>query len=345
MNVLARLFAVLVVSLLATACATRVETRVVPLPALPPGPIDIRVAYAVNPRLPKMDAQQIELLLESMQKAVIDHFGLQLRFLPVQVVPIESLFDTIPTTRRADALKNVYDFKSGTGDRRRLDLAFARGFRQNGEPLTEMVEFARPYTGALSQPDFETFGERMAALQLEGIELWRRREALDGGPAIDQQPLNEFLMWIALGYGEVPFELILTNQVIASVEYGWPAVHAAVRGGYTNGITTYNRRSRFGTMSIWSTYAFTENDAQLVQLRQGERYSKEEAARLAGLSGAHEMGHQLLHLSHPFGQPACLMYPVPMFSYRDWAAKLSASQCRPGSNPAVRPGAYKGFTY
>ena len=95
----------------------------------------------------------------------------------------------------------------------------------------------------------------------------------------------------------------------------------------------------------WSTYAFTGNDAQLVQLRQGESFTEEEAARLAGLSGAHELGHQLLHLSHPFGQPACLMYPVPMFSYGEWAAKLSASQCRPGSNPAVTPGAYKGFTY
>jgi hypothetical protein len=345
MNVLARWLAVLVVALLATACATRMQTSVVPLPILPPGPIDIRVAYAVNPRLPRMDVRQLDLLLESMQKAVGDHFGLQLRFSPVQVVPIASLFDTIPGARRLDALKKVYDFKSGTGDRQRLDLAFGRGFRQSGESLSEMVEFARPYTGPLSQSDFETFGARMAAVQLERIELWRTRSALDGYPAIDQQPFNEFLMWVALGYGEVPFELVLTNQVIASVEYGWPAVHAAVRGGYSNGITTYNRRSRFGTMSIWSTYAFTGNDPQLVQLRNGERYTEEEAARLAGLSGAHEMGHQLLHLTHPYGRQACLMSPVPMFSYRGWAANQDAAKCPLRTSPAVTPGAYKGFTY
>ena len=345
MYVLIRLMAVLMVALLATACATRVQTSVIPLPILPPGPIDIRVAYAVNPRLPRMDARQLELLLESMQKAVNDHFGVRLRFLPVQVVPISSLFETIPAARRLDASKNIYDFKSGTGDRRRLDLALGRGFRQSGEPLDEMVEFARPYIGALSQPDFKTFGARMAALQLERIELWRTRKTLDGDPAIDQAPFNEFLMWLALGYGEVPFELVLTNQVIASVEYGWPAVHAAVRGGYSNGITTYNRRSRFGTMSIWSTYAFTGNDAQLVQLRNGERYTEEEAALLAGLSGAHEMGHQLLHLTHPFGRQACLMSPVPMFNYREWAGNLDASKCLLRTSPAVTPGAYKGFTY
>jgi len=345
MRALVRLLATLVVSLLAAGCATRVATSVVPLPALPNGPIELRVAYAVNPRLPSMDTRQLELLLASMQTAVKDHFGVQVRFSPVAVVPIASLFETIPAARRADALKNVYDFKSGTGDRRRLDLAFGRGFQRSGEPLGEMVAFASQHTGPLAQPDFETFGARMAALQLERIELWRTRKALDGSPAIDQEPFNEFVLWVALGYGEVPFELVLTNQVIASVEYGWPAVHAAVRGGYSNGITTYNQRSRFGTMSIWSTYAFTGNDAQLVQLRQGERYTDEEAARLAGLSGAHELGHQLLHLAHPYGQPSCLMHPVPMFSYRDWAARLSASQCVIGSNPAVAPGAYKGFTY
>lgn len=59
----------------------------------------------------------------------------------------------------------------------------------------------------------------------------------------------------------------------------------------------------------------------------------------------HGLGQQLLQLSHPFAQPACLMYPALMFSYRDWAAKLSASKCLQGSKPAVTPGAYKGFTY
>jgi hypothetical protein len=340
-----RLFCALAVSVLVSACANRGSTQVVALPVLPPGPVDIRVAYAVNPRLPRMDDAELEVLLESMRKAVREHFGVQLRFSPVQVVPIASLFDNIPPTRREVAAKNIYDFKTGTGDRRRLALAFGKGFRQGGEPLKEMVAFAEPYVGLLPQPSFESFGARMAALQPERVEQWRERKALDGAPAIDAQAFNGFAMWVALGYGDVPYELVLTNQLIVSVEYGSPAVHAAIRGGYSNGITTYNRLSRFGSMSIWSTYAFTGNDLQLVQLRNGEYYSQEEAARLAGLTGAHEMGHQLMHLLHPFGQAACLMNRVPLFGYQEWAGKLSASQCLLSSNSAMTPGAYKGLTY
>lgn len=337
------MIALLVLAL--SGCAGRVAPRVVELPVLPSGPIELRVAYVVNPRLPRMEAPELATLLASMAEAVRSHFALDVRFSPVEVVPIATLFDTIPAQRRAAAMQGVFDFKSGGGDRQRLAQAFGRGFRQGGEPLEAMRAFAEPYSGPIAQAGFEVFGARMADLQLDGIGRWARRKAPDGAPAIDRQPFNEFLMWVALGYGEVPYELVLTNQLIASVEYGWPAVHAAVRGGYSNGLTTYNRRSRFGTMSVWSTYAFTADDDAMVQLRAGERYAPGEAAFLAGLSGAHELGHQLLHLTHPFGRSACLMHPVPLFAYRAWGERLSAPVCVLGSDPAMTPGAYRQFVY
>ena len=45
-------------------------------------------------------------------------------------------------------------------------------------------------------------------------------------------------------------------------------------------------------------------------MRDGENCNAEEAARLAGISAAHEIGRQLFHFLHPFGQSACLMNPV-----------------------------------
>lgn len=317
--------------------------RAVPLPALPAGPVELRVVHAVNPRLPRMDATQLEILLGAMRDGVREHFGVELRFAPVREVPLADLFRTIPGDRRAKARAESFDFMSGRGDRAALDRAFAKGFRESGEPLAEMIAFAQPHTGPVAA-DYETFGSRIAALQLERAAQWAARKALDGGPAIDTQPFNEFPMWLALGWGEVPYELVLTNQLIAGVEYTFPAVHSAIRGGYSNGITTYGRMSRYGTFSVWSTYAFTADDTQIVRLRGGERYTPAEAARLAGLSGAHEIGHQLFHFTHPFGQPACLMSPVPMFSYREWASRLSAKDCRVGGSPSMTPGAYK-FEY
>lgn len=326
-----------------TAAPAAPSPRIVPLPVLPAGPVELRVVHAVNPRLPRMDAAQLEILLAAMSEGVRDHFGIQLRFAPVREVPIDALFRTIPQDRRAKARAESFDFISGRADRAALDRAFAKGFRESGEPLGEMIAFARPHTGPIPA-DYGVFGARIAALQLERAGRWAARRALDGGPAIDAQPFNEFPMWLALGYGEVPYEVVLTNQLIAGVEYTFPAVHSAIRGGYSNGITTYSRQSRYGTFSVWSTYGFNTNDAEIVQLRGGESYTPAEAARLAGLSGAHEIGHQLLHVMHPFGQPACLMSPVPMFSYREWASRLSAKDCRVGSSPAMTPGAYK-FEY
>ena len=225
----------------------------------------------------------------------------------------------------------------------RFDRAFARGFRDSRESLPEMIAFAQAHAGPIAA-NHQDLGRKVAAMQLARVQHWAQRQALDGKPAIDAQPFNEFPMWLALGFGDLPYELVLTNQLIAGVEFTFPAVHTAIRGGYSNGITSYGQQSRFGTFSVWSTYAFTADDDDMVKLRGGERYTPEEAAKLAGLSGAHEIGHQLFHFTHPFGQQACLMSPVPMFGYRAWAEKLSAKDCPVGSSPAMTPGAYR-FDY
>ena len=76
-------------------------------------------------------------------------------------------------------------------------------------------------------------------------------------------------------------------------------------------------------------------------MREGERYTAEEAARLAGIGATHEIGHQLFHILHPYGHPACVMNPVPMFAYRAWAARLDGKACPLGITAEMVPGVYK----
>jgi ribosome modulation factor len=325
-----------------SGCQGARPPSMVPLPRIEAGTVQMRVAYLVNDRLPRMDPAQLAALLEAARAAAREHLGVQIHFSEPVEVPIERAFAGIPSARRDSARRDIFDFKSGRGDSARLARAFARGFQAGGEPLQDMVRFAQAAVPEMTVPgSLDAFGAAMADLQLRRLARWKSMLALDGRPAIDAQDFNEFSMWLALGHADLPFELVLTNQLIASVEYGWPAVHAAVRGGYTNGITTYSRDSRHGTVSVWSTYAFTGNDAALLAWREGESYDAMEAARLAGLAATHEIGHQLFHFLHPFGKPACLMSPVPMFAYRAWAQRLSARDCPVGSDPALRPGAYK----
>lgn len=314
--------------------------KTVPLPQLSPGPVELRPAYAINARLPRMSSEQLRILLAATQTAAKEHLGIELRFAPVTEIPIEDLFGRIPEVNRREASTHVYDFKSGNGNPGNLAKEFGKGLKHQGESLPEMAAYIRPYLGELKEVSYEAMGAALAGMQLAGIERWKAIPALDGGFAIDKAPYNEAQMWAALGYGDVPYELVLTNQIIASIEDIDPAIHAAIRGGYANGITTYSKQSRYGTYSVWSTFAFTSNAPWITRVRDGEEYTPEEAARLAGIGATHELGHQLLHLLHPFGNKACIMNPVPMFTYRAWINSLSPRDCPIGSSPAMQPGAY-----
>jgi hypothetical protein len=317
------------------------EANIVPLPKLSSAPIEMRVAYVVNSRLPRMSDQQVAALLVAAADTARDQFGAELRFAPVVVVPIEDLFARM-IEKRADAQRSlIYDFKSGQGDFERFVASFAEDLRSLGNTLEEITAFVRPYIGDAKVDSYEVLARVLARVQLERLEQWRTLKALDGKPVIDATPYNEFQMWLALGYSDIPFEFLLTNQVIASVEYKFSTAHSAIRGGYTNGITTYSKESRLGTVTIWSTFAFTTNDPWVVQMRGGERYTAEEAARLAGIGATHEIGHQLFHVLHPYGHPECVMNPVPMFGYRAWAAKLNGKACPLGITPEMVPGVYK----
>lgn len=320
------------------------EQRVLSLPSLPQGPIELRVAYVVNSRLPRLSSEQLQILIAATQTTARDHFGIELQFTPMVEIPVEALFKLIPEPNRQEAAGHIFDFKNGKVDLKRLEHEFGKGLKEAGEPLTAMIEYARPHLGELHESSYEELGAELAKLQLARLERWRAVPALDGGPAVDGSPYNEFMLWLALGYGELPYDLLLTNQLIASIEDVYPAVHAAIRGGYTNGVTTYSKRARYGTYSVWSTFAFLADDDWVRQMRAGETYTPIEAARLAGIGATHELGHQLFHYLHPFENSACLMNPVPMLTYRAWASKLSPGDCLPGSSPAMQPGAYK-FIY
>lgn len=323
------------------ACNRTDAGHVLPLPKLPSTALDFRVAYIVNERLPRMSPEQLDALLLRIQLTAQEHFGVGIRFSAITEIPIARAFEGIPKASRDVALPQIYDFKTGTGDLPRLKKAFTQVFASETGPLADRIAYAQPYTPNLrSDATVAEFGAAMADLQVQRLAQWRDMRALDSGKAVDEKPYNEFTMWLALGDGDLPFELVLTNQIIASAEYDSVSVHSAIRGGYTNGVTTYSKASRYGTTSVWSTFAFTGNDDFIVGLRGGERYEPLEAARLAGVAATHEIGHQLFHLSHPFNRLACVMNPVPMLAYRAWSNKLAAPDCRLGSDPQMTPGAY-----
>jgi hypothetical protein len=256
---------------------------------------------------------------------------------------IDAFFALLPSSVERARRHEIFDFRRGDGDIWRLfrsiRASVERGIEVSGSPLEEQYAYAAPYL--LHRPTeitLDAFAVALADTLLGRIAVWRRVLAADGAPVIDESPHNEWVMWDGLGYGDLPFDVVLTNQLVASVEYGGPDVHTSIRGGITAGTTSFSRTSPYRAFVWLSTFVFGNDFEPLLELRDGDLYDRREAAILAGAYLAHELGHQLLHLGHPFGARGCVMTPARLLDFREWYAQLDAARCPLGSHPAMRIG-------
>lgn len=310
------------------------------LPVKPGATVQIRVVNANNPRLPRFTPEQMKVVLASAQLAVWKNFGVYVEFTEAPDMNIGQLFALIPADIMKERLSSIYDFKSGKGDRQLLAEGIHTTLTQRGTKLEDALAFAAPYLPADAHPkDLPSLSDLLAKVMLERMEDWRNLKAADGNAVLDASPYNEWVYWDTLGYGNLPYDLVITNQFIASAEYYGVDIHSALRGGVTVGTTAYSRSSKFGSYVFWSTFPFQDDSATTKLMRGGEEYSTADAAELSGAYLAHEIGHLLLQLGHPFGQKACAMNPVSMLRFREWFTQVNGTECPIGSRPEMKEGA------
>ncbi len=305
----------------------------------PNSTIKIRVINATNGRLARMTPEQIRLMLASTQSIVKTHFGVNVEFTDVTETKIEQIFALIPPPLLEMRKSTIYDFKSGTGDRQRLAKSINTTLTQRGTKLEDGLDYVRPYLPNAQAKDLMSFSALLSTVMLERLQNWGRVMAADGKPVLDASAYNEIADWDILGYGNLKYDLIITNQLFASAEYAGVDIHTAIRGGVTVGLTTYSRNSKFGSYIVWSTFPFVDNSDNTLLLRGGETYSATEAAELSGAYLAHEIGHLLFQFGHPFGQKSCVMNPVSMLRFREWSNQINSTNCKIGSRPEMTPGA------
>lgn len=331
-------FAAIAFFVVVASCSGESVNRI-PLPRLPEGAVVLRVAHVVNPRLERLSADQLQALMRQTEATVRDHFGTDLRLEMIDSLSILTLFRTRPVAvlkRRSD---EIVDIEGDTGAREKLIQSVERQLRRNDGSLPEQVRFARPYLGEVPLNSFRDLATALADTLLDRFGIWRSLTAEDGHSLINVIPYNEWIYWDSFGYGELPYDVVITNQIIASVEYTSQTIHTALRGGLTMGTASYSKTSRYGTYVFFSTFPFIGTNGFLSELRNRESYNAEEFTRLASAGLAHEIGHQLFHFGHPYGNPACIMSPVPLLEFREWYERLDATKCRVGSEPAMTPGA------
>jgi hypothetical protein len=311
-----------------------------PLPDLSGG-VTLRVAYVENPRLPPLPAQRLDAILALTRGELKNQLGITARFTQPERLPIGPLFAALSPRLTLEAERERVDATLEPARLEPLARRLVKDLRAAGD-VAAQKRFAAPYLVQPAADDGDlAFARALLVTQHTLLQAWGRALAPDGRPVIGGDRYNEYSFWNVLGSIELPYEVIITNQLIASAERTENSVHSAIRGGVSNGITTQSRGGRYRLVSILSSYPFTDGSVLARRLRGGEQPSEAQADRYMALLLAHELGHQLLHLGHPFGNPHCVMTPPVALAFRAWSAQLAPTECQLGSSRANTPGFLK----
>ncbi len=310
------------------------QPQYLPLPALA-SPITLRVVYAHNPRIERAPPELLAQVLTRTAELVQAHFGRSLQFSSIDEHPVHTLFSGVTAEFWNTTKTRTYDFKYGTGDRKRLVETTAKNLPRELNALNAQIAFAKPHLLSHTVPtNAQTLAKALIDTQLARYASWTQLQAIDGRPLLDDSPLHEYLGWTSAPLlAPWPFEIVLTNQLMASVEYLENFVHSALRGGVSAGLTMPSPASRYATVSVLSLFPMLSQDTTTRALRGDSATQNTDAAEAAAALLTHELGHQLLHLGHPFGHAACVMSPPELLRFSQWTRHLSAQACQLGNTP------------
>lgn len=326
------------------------ERGVVPLPALSDkAPITLRVAYIENTQLGAFSAHEWEKVLSTAADAVREHFDLDLRFSAPARLDIARVFSRLDRAMPHRIKDRIAPFRTSAMEWDRMVAMVEPTLPEDVPGLANasayleaaVGEYLGPLPGNSTDEQRRALAKRAVDVLRERLDaIWREAPSgLEGGQARKGKPgYNEWVYWDALPALDLPYDIYLTNQAVISVEYARYPLHVITRGGVTAGTTSGASEGAFGAAAWVSAFPFLDTSTAITSLRGGRVYAREEAIRLTGLLLAHELGHLLLHLGHPWGDKACVMYPVPQLRFHVAAAALDHSACPLGHNAAMTPG-------
>ncbi|TNF92527.1 MAG: hypothetical protein EP297_13215 [Gammaproteobacteria bacterium] len=325
------------------------EAKFVPLPVIENDQISLKAIYLENPRFPKFTVEDLRQVLDTAADLVAKHFDIEVKIPSrIKVQHIDGVFAELMGNEPDGFKALIGDFRNGKVDWEVVRENLVEQIKKQKEPLADQISFAEPYlTRPVETKDIDTFSKVVVETFKARLTHWTSAKLADGHPVIGtvpdrpDLPLNEYGYWTLMARQGIEAEIILTNQLVASVEYIPVPVHTSIRGGITGGSTEYNPESILGA-SVWVTlFPYVSNDPGILDLRNRDTYNRDEALYYAGAMLAHEMGHQLLQLGHPWSNPACLMRPAEALDFAIWVKKFDADKCRIGSSPAMQPGTVK----
>lgn len=293
----------------------------------------LRLAYFHNPAFPDPPAGFADAVLRRSQAWCLDHLRIDVGYVGGDRLAIADAFQGLPAEARDQLPRQVHGFGGTRGERWRLVEPLKRHLAATRRSFASLLDEARPHLLTPEPGDLDELAEALVDSQLLRLARWQ--------PLFGDDLYHLFPAWLAAAAASRwPWEVVLTNGLVASAEYEAMELWHLLRAGVTNGITTQSPSSAHGLVSVLTLYPFTGNDPTLLALRDGRAGGGDDAVEWAAALLVHELGHQLMHLAHP-ASPACVMRPPQTLRFHEWVAGLDASRCRLGSVREMVPGAVK----
>lgn len=328
-----------------TPAAGELENWVtIKLPNITQQTITLRVANVVNPRFKQLSENQLQRILKRSQQLIKQNFNVAINFSETKTVEIDDFFKYLKQGVISQRKNEIVDLRLiDEDDREAMQVSIFKTLSNYSENKKNVIDYAQPYLlhPEIKQTDFIGLSYALVDTLISRLNYWTKQKADDGDSVLDSKGYNEWVWWDSVGYGDLPYEVVITNQLVASAEYYGMDVHSSIRGGLTAGTTTYSRNALLSTYVYIMVYPMLNDTDLLSTLRQDKTYSDEQIVDYAAALLTHELGHMLLHLGHPFGDKTCIMSPTTLLNYRDWYNNLDSNKCSIGSNEQMTPGAAK----
>jgi hypothetical protein len=317
--------------------------RKLPLPELSSSVV-LRIVYAENPRFKSLTEQQINQIIIKTAQLALTHFSVQVKFEHKKSISIKELFSGLPYTAtkyQSDKILTINTEQQVLVIFDKIRKSISQNVQYGMHSVQSQIDYASPFL-IESNKTVTNLDELTTALTKTLIQrhrVWLQQLANDGEPVLNGTPYNQWLFWDILGYGKLPYDVIITNQIVASIEENGMPVHTSLRGGISGGNMTYSEQGRLRGYVFVSAFQLMNNNPLLSVLRKDEAYSERQIIDYTAATITHELGHLLFHYAHPFNAQSCVMNPTPLLLYRQWYEQLDAEACRRLNPPMQQPGA------
>jgi len=315
---------------------------IVALPDISRQPVRLTVASVVNSRFKQLSEIQIKKILIRSQQMVKQYFNIDVEFSDVKTLSIKDVFSQLASRIVAERRDEIIDIDFiDKRARENMQQSLFETLSNYSGNKQNVIDYSQPYLlqPEIKQESFSGLSYALVDTLISRLGYWKTQKADDGKPVLDSDGYHEWVWWDSLGYSDLAYDILITNQLVASAEYYAMDVHSSIRGGITAGTTTYNKNTAFNSYAYIMVYPMLNDSDFLATLRQDETYTDDQIINYSAALLTHELGHLLLHLGHPFGNKNCIMSPTVMLNYRDWYEHLDAGQCAVGSSGEMTPGA------